>query len=455
MTSTKQLHARAQQIIAEHDVDTVEVAFADTQGHLRGKRIPATFFLERTGEKGFAQADASFYWSWHCELPELPHYNPASDIVDMIVVPDLATLRPTPWRERTALCMADCVSEHGHEPIDADPRHQLRRQVERCQAARLRAGAGDRARVLPDRRGRQAGLRRHPVLLAAEGRRARARRRAHPPRRRGLRHRRRGLEHRVRPGAGRDQLRPRRCDRRPATTPSSSSRSCARSRATTACARRSWPSRSPASPATACTCTTACARTASTSSSTAPTTTPLGNASMRHWVAGLTTHAAQIALLANPTVNAYKRIEDYSFAPTRVSWGLDNRNVAVRCIPQVGPGLARRVPRRRRRRQPLPARGRRAGRRHGRDRARARAAAGGRARRLRRRAPARSCRARWAPRSRPGRRRRSRARRSASASPTTTRASPATTWRSTRPSSPTGKRSATGSSHSLGATRTN
>ena len=63
---------------------------------------------------------------------------------------------------------------------------------------------------------------------------------------------------------------------------------------------------------------------------------PLGNASMRHWVAGLATHAAQLALLANPTVNAYKRIEDYSFAPTRVSWGLDNRNVAVRCIPQVG-----------------------------------------------------------------------------------------------------------------------
>ena len=132
MTSTKQLHARAQAIIAEHDIDTVEVAFADTQGHLRGKRIPATFFLERTAEKGFAQADASFYWSWHCELPELPHYNPASDIVDMIVVPDLATLRPTPWRDKAALCMADCVSEHGHEPIAMDPRHQLRRQVERC-----------------------------------------------------------------------------------------------------------------------------------------------------------------------------------------------------------------------------------------------------------------------------------------------------------------------------------
>ena len=61
---------------------------------------------------------------------------------------------------------------------------------------------------------------------------------------------------------------------------------------------------------------------------------------MRHWVAGLATHAAQLALLANPTVNAYKRIEDYSFAPTRVSWGLDNRNVAVRCIPRSAPPRA-------------------------------------------------------------------------------------------------------------------
>ena len=51
----------------------------------------------------------------------------------MIVVPDLATLRPTPGAIARRSCMADCVSEHDHEPIVMDPRHQLRRQVERCQ----------------------------------------------------------------------------------------------------------------------------------------------------------------------------------------------------------------------------------------------------------------------------------------------------------------------------------
>ncbi len=37
-----------------------------------------------------------------------------------------------------------------------------------------------------------------------------------------------------------------------------------------------------------------------------------------------------------PTINAYKRVEDYSFAPTQVSWGLDHRLVGVRCVVDHG-----------------------------------------------------------------------------------------------------------------------
>jgi glutamine synthetase len=336
MTNFKQLHARTAALIAENDIDTIEVAFADTQGHLRGKRIPASFFLQRTGEKGFAQADASFYWSWHCELPELPHYNPGSDIVDMIVLPDLATLRPTPWRDRSALCMADCVSEHGHEPIDADPRHQLRRQIERCQARGFEPVlATELEFYLTDEAGKPVydGIQCYSLQKGAE------------------------LEHVV--GHVRRVV-----------------------EAFGIVVEASNTEYGPAqveinfghgSPMTACddtvvfkTVVREIARNHGLRATFMAKPFPgvsgnglhlhhslrkegvnvfehaddedaLGNASMRHWVAGLTTHAAQIALLANPTVNAYKRIEDYSFAPTRVSWGLDNRNVAVRCIPQSGP----------------------------------------------------------------------------------------------------------------------
>jgi glutamine synthetase len=39
-------------------------------------------------------------------------------------------------------------------------------------------------------------------------------------------------------------------------------------------------------------------------------------------------------------VNAYKRLKDYTFAPNRVSWALDNRTAAVR-IPAGDPGSRR------------------------------------------------------------------------------------------------------------------
>jgi glutamine synthetase len=37
-----------------------------------------------------------------------------------------------------------------------------------------------------------------------------------------------------------------------------------------------------------------------------------------------------------PTVNSYKRVEDYSFAPTQVCWGLDHRLVGVRSVVEHG-----------------------------------------------------------------------------------------------------------------------
>jgi glutamine synthetase len=54
---------------------------------------------------------------------------------------------------------------------------------------------------------------------------------------------------------------------------------------------------------------------------------------MLSYTAGLLDHSVGLMALCSPTVNAYKRIQDSSFAPTRVSWGIDNRSVAVRAIP--------------------------------------------------------------------------------------------------------------------------
>ena len=49
-----------------------------------------------------------------------------------------------------------------------------------------------------------------------------------------------------------------------------------------------------------------------------------------------------MSLLAAPTSNGPKRIRPYTFAPTHVCWGLDNRTVLARCIVEPG-SMANRV----------------------------------------------------------------------------------------------------------------
>ena len=112
---------------------------------------------------------------------------------------------------------------------------------------------------------------------------------------------------------------------------------------------------------------------------------PLRSKLMRRYLSGLLAHQVELQAVNCPTINAYKRVEDYSFAPTQVSWGLDNRLVGVRST--VGPGRRHqaRVPLGVGRRQPLPRRRRLPGRRSRRARARARGAADGHRRPARRR----------------------------------------------------------------------
>ncbi|MER5884090.1 glutamine synthetase family protein [Streptomyces sp. NPDC001941] len=62
------------------------------------------------------------------------------------------------------------------------------------------------------------------------------------------------------------------------------------------------------------------------------------SATARHAVAGLLAHAPALAALANPTVNSYKRFGPDTLAPWLVDWGLDNRSAMVRVPPERGEG---------------------------------------------------------------------------------------------------------------------
>ncbi len=58
----------------------------------------------------------------------------------------------------------------------------------------------------------------------------------------------------------------------------------------------------------------------------------------RHFVGGILEHAAAASVFTTPTINGYKRFRPYSFAPDRITWGLENRAAFIRVIG--GPGDA-------------------------------------------------------------------------------------------------------------------
>jgi glutamine synthetase len=60
----------------------------------------------------------------------------------------------------------------------------------------------------------------------------------------------------------------------------------------------------------------------------------------RHFLGGLRSHVADLALFLAPSVNSYKRYATESWAPTSISWGRDNRTCGFRV---VGHGQSRRI----------------------------------------------------------------------------------------------------------------
>lgn len=114
------------------EIDTVIVAFTDVQGRLVGKRISARLFLEEVME-GHAEC-CNYLLAVDVDLDTVDGYaltSWESGYGDMAMIPDLGTLRRTPWIPGTALVTADLVSAKDHMPIPVAPRQILRDQVDR------------------------------------------------------------------------------------------------------------------------------------------------------------------------------------------------------------------------------------------------------------------------------------------------------------------------------------
>jgi len=117
--------------VASGAIDTVLVAFTDMQGRLVGKRLSARLFLEDAASHG-AEC-CNYLLAVDVDMNTVDGYAMSSwsrGYGDMVMLPDLGTLRRAPWLQGTALVTAD-LRWHDESPVAPSPRQILKAQLDR------------------------------------------------------------------------------------------------------------------------------------------------------------------------------------------------------------------------------------------------------------------------------------------------------------------------------------
>ncbi len=130
------------QLAAAGEIDTVIVGFADMQGRLVGKRVAGRLFLDEVVSHGVECCD--YLLAVDVDMNTVDGYEFSSwdsGYGDLVLTPDLTTLRRVPWLPGTALVIAD-VAAHDATPISVAPRAILQTQVARLGERGLVAFAG-------------------------------------------------------------------------------------------------------------------------------------------------------------------------------------------------------------------------------------------------------------------------------------------------------------------------
>ena len=312
-------------------VHTVEIAAPDSQGHLRGKRVPARRFVERVARGGVNIADAMFVFDMQNDLPDHPVVNMASGYLDCRLVPDLDTIRVFSHRPGYAIVMADAVTPEG-EPHALAPRGVLRRQIDRCAALGVEPVVATELEFylcnadwspvqthiqyssLTDGLHIEAVLKQmRDALLGA-----------------GIDVESSNAEY----GPGQIEVNTGPSDAMTTADNTVLFKSIVKQVAAMNGLHATFMPKpyhdQSGSGMHIHTSLAAGGENAFASSAHSP------NELMATWLAGLLEHARSMTLLGAPTANGTKRIRPYTFAPTHVHWGLDNRTVLARCICEPG-----------------------------------------------------------------------------------------------------------------------
>jgi glutamine synthetase len=327
---------QARELIEADGIDTVECLFADTWGIPRGKRIPAKHFLKST-DSGFAIANVAFTWDMHCFIFPTVFVDDEKGYPDMHAVPDLSTLRKAGYREATAFCICDTVDPHTHEPIPLDGRNILRRAVERLRRTGYEPVVATELEFhlcTPDWEPFYRGVHCYSIAKGAEvepvvGDIRRALDAA------GITVEACNVEYgpaqvEVNLGYG------------PAIEIADATvvfKSVVKQVAAAHGLRATFMAKPFMGDAGNGLHIHQSLQDGDGGNAFAvkDDDAPLYSSLMRRYLAGLVAHQLELQAVMCPTINAYKRVEDYSFAPTQVTWGLDHRLVGVRSVPDQGP----------------------------------------------------------------------------------------------------------------------
>ena len=313
-------------------IHTVEVGAPDTQGHLRGKRVPIDRFFDTTLKSGVNIADAMFVFDVQNDLPENPYINMDSGYLDCRLAPDLSTGRILAHRPGYALVFANAFDAHG-QPHPLAPRTVLAAQIARCQDAGLQPVVATELEFYlctPDWRPVQSHIQ-YSSLTDAFGLEETLRDMRSALAKAGLEVESSNAEY----GPGQFEINIGHTDAMTCADNTVLFKSIVKQVAVQHGLRatfmpKPWAEQSGSGMHVHTSLTAADGTNAFADSDGGP------NTLMGHWIGGLLEHAAAMTLLGAPTANGPKRIRPYTFAPTHVHWGLDNRTVLCRCICETG-----------------------------------------------------------------------------------------------------------------------
>ncbi|MCP5030059.1 MAG: glutamine synthetase [Actinomycetia bacterium] len=324
---------RIREAVEHNDLHTIEMAVTDTVGHLRGKRVPAQRFIDRVSSSGVHIADAIYIFDVLCEITDSSFINMGTGFLDTHLTADLSTFRVLGHRPGYGIVMCDSYDEHRNlHPLA--PRKILQEQIDRAGNLGLEPVVATELEaylLTPEWEPIQSHIQyssltdQHDVeVILAEMRSALIGC--------GVPVESSNAEY----GPGQIEINVSHGDAMVVAYNTVLLKAVVREVAERHGLRASFMPKLWDEPSGnglhVHSSLDRDGQNQFANSIEAP------NALMSQWTAGLLRHAQSLTVLGIPFANGYRRLAPYSFAPTHVHWGLDNRSVLARCLVDQGPG---------------------------------------------------------------------------------------------------------------------